>query len=253
MKSHVLISCDIQKTNKVTITPNCLWWLRGGLGRIKDNIPKGLLPNSERAEGTWVPLCKTGWSSSTFMLKRILADMQKKNFFFKQICIWDTLISSACENVLEFSISSLNLEYDTFPAELNPCGCTIRVKKANRAEAEGCFRGGSCVTLVLHSGCPPISMRDDRGTLPEFSHLASNSSPPLVQRLRHRFPLPPNLSQSFLRCFKKTVGALLEGWLVCAADLHYGRFTHTHNYPTKNSTVEPENKLFSPLFTAQKK
>lgn len=95
--------------------------------------------------------------------------------------------------------------------ELNPFGCTIRVKKANRAEAEGCLRGGSCVSSLSHSGCPLISMRDGGGTLPEFSYLASNSSPSLVRGLTHRFPLPPNFSQSFPRCFIKTVRALLEG------------------------------------------
>lgn len=47
--------------------------------------------------------------------------------------------------------------------ELNPFGCTIRVKKANRAGAEGCLRGGSCVSSLSHSGCPLISMRDGGG------------------------------------------------------------------------------------------
>lgn len=170
--------------------------------------------------------------------------MQKK-FSFKQICIWDTLISSTCENVIQFSISSLNLEYDTFPTELNPFGCTIRVKKANRAEAEGCLRGGSSVSSLSHSGCPLISMRDGGGTLPEFSYLASNSSPSLVRGLTHRFPLLPNFSQSFPRCFIKTVGALLKGWLMlglrCWPPLWRD---HTH----KNTQLAYQNK-FSPQKT----
>lgn len=55
------------------------------------------------------------------------------------------------ENVLKFCISSLDLEYYTLPTEPNPFECTIRVKKANQAEAEGCLHGENCMRVHCHT------------------------------------------------------------------------------------------------------